>query len=179
MFELLTLYAHVEYMEDEAYNKNGYIVDLTTVKDPEYSKDLRDLIQDCLHPTPRNRIRLDILRLSINVYRSRIRDKYEQSNDDEQARFKAENRLYYVKNEINKMPPGNWEPYFKKKRPQSEQFPAGPRIRYPLFSDGPEPGAKEGKDIDDGNDDDGNDDEAGAPGGKQQKGTSSQFPDLP
>ena len=189
-------------MDDKAFSKDGYIVDFTTVKDPEYSQDLRDLIQDCLHPIPRSRIRLDVLRIYINAYRSRTRDRYEQSNDDEKARFKAENRLYYVKNEINNMPPGNWEPYFKKKRPDSEQFPETARIRYPLFSDGSEPGADDGDgddgdgddgdgddgdgddgeadygDEDDGDEDDDDDDEAGPPGVMQPKGMSSQFPNL-
>lgn len=181
MFELLTLYAHTDFMLDEEFNRNGYVVDFATLKDPEYSQDLRDLIQDCLHPTPRHRIRLDILRLSINEYRNRIRDKYEQSDDNEKAKFEYESLLYYVKDEINRMPPGNWQPYDRRKRPEPEKFPDTGRIRYPRFRDGPE---KDADDLDNedygdayyGDGDDGDDDEAGAPGGMQQKGMSSKFP---
>ena len=181
-------------MIDKAYNKNGCIVDITTVKIPEYSQELRDLIQDCLHPTPRNRIRLDILRISINEFRNRIKDGYEQSSDNEKSRFESESLLFYNKDEINNMPPGNWEPYDKKKRPEGELFPETASIRYPVFPDddgddggeddggeddgGEDDGDEDEDDEDDDDDDDGDDDEAGAPVIMQQKGISPQSPDL-
>ena len=161
-------------MNDPDFNNNGYVIDIATVKNPEYSQDIRELIQDCLRPEPRNRIRLDVLRICIKAYRDRIQDTYKQSNENEQARFKSESRLYYNKSEINNMSPGNWSPFDKKKKPVREQFPEKPGIRYPRFANGPEVEKEESDDSDHG----GHKSKARARRGRQAKSMSYHFPAL-
>ena len=85
MVELLTLYAHDDFMSDPHYNVNGMIVDLTTKKDPEYSAALRNLIRKCVEPDPSKRIKLRKLRAAIEKYRGRLHEGYGKSDDEGKA----------------------------------------------------------------------------------------------
>lgn len=99
MLEPLTLYRHADYVHDPEYHVNGVITNIDTTREPEYSKDLRDLIKRCIEPDPFNRIPLDRLRASIRSYRKRISRVYRESDEEEKARFRSDNRLYYIRNE--------------------------------------------------------------------------------
>ena len=163
MLELLTLYRHADYVNDPEYHVNGVITNIDTTKEPEYSKDLRDLIKRCIEPDPFNRIPLDRLRASIRSYRKRISRAYRESDEEEKARFRSDNRLYYIRNEINNMPTGNWQPNEAKSpsEPESGKFPDRDfPVIFPRFDDGPEGEGDEGDDGDgdDGDADDGNGD---------------------
>lgn len=163
MLELLTLYSHADYVNDPEYHVNGVITNIDTTKEPEYSKDLRDLIKRCIEPDPFNRIPLHRLRASIRSYRKRISRAYRESGEEEKARFRSDNRLYYIRNEINNMPTGNWQPYEAKSpsEPESGRFPDRDfPVIFPRFDDGPEGEGDDG-DADDGN---GDADDAPRPG---------------
>lgn len=168
MLELLTLYRHADYVHDPEYHVNGVIFNIDTTKEPEYSKDLRDLIKRCIEPDPFNRIPLHRLRASIRSYRKRISRAYRESDEEGKARFRSDNRLYYVRNEINNMPTGNWQPNEAKSpsEPESGKFPDRDfPVIFPRFDDGPEGEGDEGDDgdSDDGDADDGNGDADDAP----------------
>ena len=155
MLELLTLYRHADFVNDPEYHVNGVITNIDTTKEPEYSKDLRDLIKRCIEPDPFNRIPLDRLRASIRSYRKRISRAYRESGEEQKARFRSDNRLYYIRNEINDMPTGHWQPYEAKSpwEPESGKFPDRDfPVIFPRFfdDDGPE---REGDDGDGGADD--------------------------
>ena len=159
MLELLTLYSHADYMIDPEYNVNGEIIDIKTEKEPEYSKKLRDLIKSCLESKPAKRIEVHRLRDCIEVYRDRIKKRYEQSDSNERARFEHDSFLYYKRNEINNMPTGRYQPY----DPESPSMPEAQKIpdldwpvTFPRFhDDGPE---AEGEGNDDGDDNNSDDD---------------------
>lgn len=165
MFELVTLYLHADYLCDEEYSNNGTIVNIKTSRDPEYSKELRDLIEACVKPGPSNRILLDHLRILIKSYRDSIHEKYEQLNDDKKRAFQSHNRLYYIENDINDMPTGSWKP---NRKLEAEKFLDPWTFKYPSFSDDPETkgeGANDGdkdNDGDDHNDGDNHNDDDGA-----------------
>ena len=157
MLELLTLYRHADYVNDPEYHVNGVITNIDTTKEPEYSKDLRDLIKRCIEPDPFNRIPLDRLRAFIRSYRKRISRAYRESDEEGKARFQSDNRLYYIRNEINNMPTGNWQPNEAKSpsEPESGKFPDRDfPVVFPRFDDGPE---GEGNGVDDGDSDDDDD----------------------
>ncbi|KAL9129574.1 MAG: hypothetical protein Q9175_007260 [Cornicularia normoerica] len=138
MFELLTLYAHWDYMNDPGYNVDGMIVNIETSRKPEYSKALRDLITDCVRPVPTERIELDHLRACIQSYRDRVHRKYRKSDDDGRARFESRSLLYYIRNEINNMRTGRWEPYEAKSPTEAEggNFPDRDwPVVFPRFDD--------------------------------------------
>lgn len=152
MFELVTLYLHADYLCDEEYSNNGTIVNIKTSRDPEYSKELRDLIEACVKPGPSNRILLDHLRILIKSYRDSIHEKYEQLDDDKKRGFQSRNRLYYIKNDINDMPTGSWKP---NRKLEAEKFLDPWIFRYPSFSDAPETKGEGANDGDNDNVDDG------------------------
>ena len=143
MLELLTLYRHADYMEDDNYHSpEGQIIDIETVKKPEYTEELRELIKQCVEPDALKRIKLKDLRSRIKSRRHEWKQSYRDESEGGRERFRAANRLYYVWNEINDMPPGNWIPQ-DVNYPQSSriggfrpEFPVG----YPRFPDGPERG---------------------------------------
>ena len=140
MLELVTLYRHADYMATEEYHVNGQIVDIKTVRKPEYTEELRKLVKQCVEPHPLKRIKLEDLRSRIKSRRHEYRKLYRGKSKDQRERFRADHRLYYVGNEINDMPTGNWEPKQANGSPRSEsdgfdgEFP----VAYPRFSDGPE-----------------------------------------
>ena len=143
MLELLTLYRHADYMNDDDYHSpGGQIIDIETVKKPEYTEELRELIKQCVEPDPLKRIKLKDLRSHIKSRRHEWKQSYRDESEDGRERFRADNRLYYVRNEINGMPPGNWVPQGVN-HPQSSRIggfrPEFPVV-YPRFSDGPESG---------------------------------------
>lgn len=146
MFELVTLYLHADYLTDPEYNDEGMIVKIKTDRDPEYSKELRDLIEVCVKPGASNRILLDHLRVLIRSYRDSIHAKYEQLDDDGKAGFRSHNRLYYIENDINGMPAGRWQ---RNCEAEDEKFADPWTINYPIFRDGPETSGKAGNDSDD------------------------------
>ena len=155
MLELLTLYRHADFVNDLEYHVNGVITNIETVKEPEYSKDLRDLIKRCIEPDPDNRIALERLRVSIRSYRKRISRAYRESDEEGKARFQSDNRLYYIRNEINNMPTGNWQPNEEENPSELESGKFPDRdfpVIFPRFDDGPE-GERDGGD--DGDADDG------------------------
>lgn len=149
MLELLTLYAHLDYINDPEYNDAGRIRVIETNKEPEYSQDLRGLIKACIEPKCLERIKLEDLRARIKSYHDRIIREYRQSNDDWRARYESDSLLYYARNEINNMPTGEWEPYkaISPSKPEEVKFPdhAWPVV-FPRFVDGPEAGGKKGGD---------------------------------
>ena len=157
MLELLTLYAHADYMNDPDYNVKGVIVDIETRKKPEYSKILRDLIKECLEPEPSLRPKLRRLRAFVKACRDCLGSIYEQSDNTGRARFERNSLLYYVRNEINNMPTGGWEPYDPESpsKPEGGQFRDGWPVVFPRFHDGPE---AERKGSNDNNSDDDDDD---------------------
>ena len=140
MLELVTLYRHADYMATEEYHVNGQIVDIKTVRKPEYTEELRKLIKQCVAPHPLKRIKLEDLRSRIKSRRHEYRKLYREKSKGQRERFRADHRLYYVGNEINDMPTGNWEPKQANGSPRSEsdgfdrEFP----VKYPRFADGPE-----------------------------------------
>ena len=143
MLELLTLYRHADYMNDDDYHSpGGQIIDIETVKKPEYTEELRELIKQCVEPDPLKRIKLKDLRSRIKSRRHEWKQSYRDESEGGRERFRADNRLYYVRNEINDMPPGNWVPQ-DVNHPQSSRIggfrPEFP-IVYPRFPDGPESG---------------------------------------
>lgn len=160
MLELLTLYPHADYMNDPDFNVYGTIIDIQTQKTPEYSKSLRDLIKGCIEFEPLDRIELDRLRACIKFYRDRLNNTYEQLDNTERARFESNSLLYYVRNEINNMPTGRWEPYEPESpsKPEDEKFPnLDWPVVFPRFDDGPETTGEENDDSD--SDDDSDDDD--------------------
>ncbi len=138
MLELLTLYSHADHLTDPAYHVNGMINEIETKKEPEYSKQLRDLIRDCLKPDPSNRIRLEVLRVYLKSRCKSIHKKYKKAIDKEKARFETDALLYYIKDEIINMPTGTWENYDPEPRPEPEKFPDQWPIKYPRFEKGPD-----------------------------------------
>lgn len=141
MLELLTLYQHAGYMNSPGYHlDNGQIEDIETVRKPEYDKDLRDLIRRCVEPNPLKRIKLQKLRSLIKSSRDGSREYYTLSSKDKRKRIHAKHRLYYVGNEINNMPPGNWQPPEGAQSQSSQSEGVDPKfpVVYPSFPDGPE-----------------------------------------
>lgn len=142
MLELLTLYSHADYMADARYHVDSRVKEITTIRDPEYSEDLRNLIHKCIEPYPQNRIDLKSLRFHVKAYRNGMRSAYKKLDETAKTKYKTDNRLYYVRNEINDMPPGNIEPYDPKSpsQPESGKFPDREfPVRFPRFDeDGPE-----------------------------------------
>ena len=125
MLELLTLYPHADYMADSQYNTDGRVINLNTAREPEYSEYLINLIKRCIEPNPSDRIELKQLRSHVKSYRKGIKRTYRNSSPRGKVRFETENRLYYVKNEINDMPTGDFIPYMDKNpsEPESGKFP--------------------------------------------------------
>ena len=146
MLELLTLYRHADHMETPDYHfDDGQVMHIETVKNPEYSDKLRELIRKCVEPNPLDRIKLKDLRSRIKSGRSKRRQFYRRKSEGVRERIRAHHRLYYVRNEINDMPPGNFEP--QQVIPpswQSEGFDHEFPIKYPRFPDGPEGREAEG-----------------------------------
>lgn len=177
MLELLTLYTHNDYMHDPAYNVKGVIIDIATSKRPEYSKNLRDLIKSCLEPKPARRIEIHHLQACIKEHRDRLIKNYEQSDSNERARFQRDSRLYYIRNEINDMPTGRFEPNepVSPSRPEAGNFPdLDWPVVFPRFDDGPETEGEGSDDSDsnsgddDDDDDDDDNDDVGSPRGQTQ-----------
>ena len=158
MLELVTLYPHADYMNDPEYHADGLIVRVQTSREPEYSSALRKLIRQCVRPAPADRITLRRLRARVGLCRDRILESYRAASGEERARFEADGRLYYVRNEINGMPTGTWEPYVAEgpSRPEPGKFP-DPEwpVVFPRFDDGPEAGGGGGDDADGDGDGDG------------------------
>lgn len=142
MLELLTLYPHVDYMADAAYSSLGGVDGIVTEREPEYDEKLRNLIYRCIEPYPQGRIGLRDLQLSVLECRNRIRSAYRNLDEAARTQYKADNRLYYVNNEINEMPTGNWIPGNPKSpsEPESGKFPDREfPVHFPRFEkDGPE-----------------------------------------
>lgn len=157
MLELLTLYKIADYLCDPKYSRNGEPINIETNKDPEYSEDIRELIQECVRVSYRHRPNLDVLQTRINAHLAQIQNAYEQADDEGKAKFRSDSRLYYVGSQINDMETGNWAPDDPKKKPKRERWPEGPPIIYPKFDDGPESGEED----DDSDEDDSDDDEDG------------------
>ena len=164
MLELVTLYPHADYMNDPEYHADGLIVRVQTSREPEYSSALRKLIRQCVRPAPADRITLRRLRARVGLCRDRILESYRAASAGERARFEADGRLYYVRNEINGMPTGTWEPYAAEgpSRPEPGKFP-DPEwpVVFPRFDDGPEAGGGGGDDADGDADGDGEGDSEG------------------
>ena len=138
MLELLTLYAHSEHMSDPDYHVGGMIKEITTNRNPEYSHTLRVLIRECVRPDPGDRIELDVLQNCIKTYRDRAKKVYDNLSNRRRAKFESESHLYYVKNEINNMPPGPWKPAERhKNHRRPDQFPDDYTVEFPHFSDMP------------------------------------------
>lgn len=176
MLELLTLSPHVDYMNDPDYNVDGVITDIETDKKPEYSIALRDLIKSCLEPKPLERIKIGSLRACIKSNRDHLSETYEQSDNNGRARFEDDSLLYYIRNEINNMPPGRYEPI----DPESPSKPEVVRFRdydwpvvFPRFHDGPESEGQGSDDSDDSDSDDESDD-GGSPERMLPKNTVHQ-----
>lgn len=142
MLELLTLYPHADYMADARYHIDSRVKDITTMRDPEYSENLRNLIHKCIEPYPQNRIDLKSLRFHVKAYRNAMRSAYRKLDQTARTKYQTDNRLYYVRNEINDMPTGDWEPFNPKSpsKPESGKFPDREfPVRFPRFDDdGPE-----------------------------------------
>lgn len=142
MLELLTLYSHADYMADDRYHVDSRVKEITTTREPEYSETLRNLIHKCIEPYPQNRIDLKSLRFHVKSHRKGMRSAYRKLDQAARRKYKADNRLYYVNNEINDMPTGDWEPYNPKSpsEPESGKFPDREfPVRFPRFDeDGPE-----------------------------------------
>lgn len=183
MLELLTLYTHADYMNDPDYNVNGVIVDIETKKKPEYSKMLRDLIKECLEPEPSLRPKLHRLQARIKACRDRLGRIYEQSDNTGRAIFEYNSLLYYVRNEINNMPTGRWEPYEPESpsKPEHGQFRDDWPVVFPRFHDGPE-AEREGSndrnsDDDDDDSDDDDSDDGGLPSSRQIRARDPRAPE--
>ena len=143
MLELLTLYQHAEYMGCSDFRQDdGQIVEIETVRNPDYDKILRDLIRECVEPNPLKRVKLKDLRSRIKSSRNGCREYYytRASEEGEGERLWAQHRLYYVNNEINDMPSGNWQPQSGDLPRSSHSEGVDPKfpVVYPRFPDGPE-----------------------------------------
>ena len=154
MYELMTLYRVYDCLQDPDFHDNGVITYWDTNKKPDdYSKNLKHLIKQCITPNPEQRISLDRLRSLIEVNRDQMHGVYDASDDAAKATFEADNRVYYVGNDINNMPPGgDWSPVtvVSPSQPEDVPFPDPDfPIVFPRFAprDGPE------SDVEDGNTD--------------------------
>ena len=136
-------------MLDDQFNDQGMIYPIKTDRQPDYSIDLTTLVSECVEPNPLKRIKIRALRSRIKSARRSSRKKYKESSDEGKERIRASERLYFVGNEINKMPTGTWRPNRKLKspsRPESGQFPDRDfPIVFPRFDDGPEVEEKQRK----------------------------------
>lgn len=147
-------------MQDASYHVDGKIIDIETNKETEYSDQLRKLVKRCIEPEPADRIGLNNLRAEIKAYRDRMSELYRRMSDTAKADFESEDRLYYIRNEINDMPTGSWEPYISSTPPEFEDDHFRDRsypIIFPRFEDGPE--TKGGNDGDSDHDHDGDGDD--------------------
>jgi hypothetical protein len=115
MWELLTLrprvrlFDRIRKLTEEAYwgkNQQETIAEIKTLRDPEYSHKLRELIRQCLRIAPERRPTHNDLYLETSRFlKSRVR----RANDKEPGSGRKDGpRVFYMGHEINDMPI-NWE----------------------------------------------------------------------
>lgn len=112
MYELLTLHYVWPALFAEGTDPKGTmegLPDITTGKIPEYSAELRMLIQRCLRPRADHRPNLARLRRKVGEYRQKMADNLDQTRKDDLVPLDEE-RLYFRGKEIETMKPGNWQP---------------------------------------------------------------------
>ena len=138
MFNLLTLERITHCLnkghkgvKDDVYDRmmkkprNGRLV--------KYSKELRDLIRDCLHAIPEERITIDLLQENIKHYRHVVSKKYSFQGKSRPTP-NQQDRVYYSGDEINELGAGTFKPLRRLEPPEEEE--SGPqndsvRIRFP------------------------------------------------
>ena len=138
MFNLLTLERITHCLnkghkgvKDDVYErmmkkpKNGRLV--------KYSKELRDLIRDCLHAMPEERVTIDLLQKNIKCYRDVVSKKYSFQGKSRPTP-NQQDRVYYNGDEINELGAGTFKPLRRLEPPEEEE--SGPqndsvRIKFP------------------------------------------------
>lgn len=141
MFELMTLHrVHGFLLKPRGNIKDEEGINpIQTNREPSYSSQLCELIQDCLKPIPLDRPNFMELRTKISVHRDAIVKMSREREGAEVAQPSEDERLYYVGNEIQWAKTGDWQSHERDKDSnKSEDGFADPDlspIRYPVFKE--------------------------------------------
>ena len=140
MFEIMTLHRVHGFLlkaRGNIINEEG-IKPIQTSRKPPYSSQLSKLIQDCLQPIPLDRPNVMELRAKISTHRDAI---LKLAREREGAEPSADEKLYYVGNEIKWAKTGDWQPHERDRDSnKSEDGFADPDlspIRYPVVIEKP------------------------------------------
>lgn len=141
MYRMLTLHpvAAVLFRHNDDDQATEGLPPIITNKMPEYSRELRSLIRECLRPDPLKRPTIIQMERRIEHYRELANSKNYLERGEDQTQPSAEERLYYRSNEIETMEPGYWTPSQPKTVASPETGfvdPSLSALRFPWFTGG-------------------------------------------